>query len=49
MRRHIKLYWSNEYVQGGILLTLSAFLANALNYVFNFLPHASLAPRVTVN
>lgn len=44
MRRHIKLYWSNEYVQGGVLLTLSAFLANALNYVFNFFAARVLGP-----
>ncbi|MBI4973719.1 oligosaccharide flippase family protein [Candidatus Roizmanbacteria bacterium] len=44
MRRHIKLYWSNEYVQGGIFLTLSAFMANALNYVFNFFAARVLGP-----
>lgn len=44
MRRHLKLYWSNEYIQGGIFLTLSAFMANALNYVFNFFAARVLGP-----
>lgn len=44
MRRHIKLYWSNEYIQGGVFLTLSAFMANVLNYVFNFFAARVLGP-----
>src|SRR3989338_41391 len=44
MRAHLKLYWSNEYVQGGIFLTLSSFFANVLNYVFNFFAARVLGP-----
>lgn len=44
MRRRIKLYWSNEYVQGGIVLVLSSFIVNVLNYVFNFFAARVLGP-----
>ena len=44
MRRRIKLYWSNEYVQGGVLLTFSSFLINVFNYIFNFFAARVLGP-----
>ena len=44
MRRHIQLYWSNEYVQGGVFLTVASFIANALSYVFNFFAARVLGP-----
>lgn len=44
MRRHIKLYWSNEYIQGGVFLMLSSFIVNALNYLFNFFAARELGP-----
>lgn len=44
MRRHIKLYWSNEYVQGGVFLTVASFIANALSYIFNFFAARVLGP-----
>jgi len=44
MRHQIKLYWSNKYIQGGFFLIISSFIANALNYIFNFFAARVLGP-----
>lgn len=40
----IKKIWSNEFFRGGVFFTVSSFLINGMNYVFNFMAGRSLGP-----
>ncbi|MDO8609229.1 MAG: oligosaccharide flippase family protein [bacterium] len=44
MHHRIKSLWSNVYIQGGFILTVSSFLVNFLNYIFNFIAGRILGP-----
>lgn len=44
MRNRILSLWSNTYIQGGFILTVSSFLVNILNYFFNFIAGRILGP-----
>lgn len=44
MKSSIKKIWGNEFVQGGVFLTISSFLVNILNYLFNLLIGRFLGP-----
>ena len=44
MHNKIRLLWSNKYIQGGFLLTLSSFILNFLNYIFHFIAGRVLGP-----
>lgn len=44
MKRALQKLWSNEFSQGGIVLTSGSFIINFLNYLFSLLTAKSLGP-----
>jgi O-antigen/teichoic acid export membrane protein len=44
MQELVKKLWSNDFLKGGFLLTLSSFILNIFNYFFNFLAGRILGP-----
>ncbi len=44
VKKRLTRFWSNEYVQGSILLTVASFIINLLNYFFNFFAGRVLGP-----
>lgn len=45
MKTVIKNLWSNEFYQGGFVITIGSFIVNFLNYLFNFFAAKSLGPK----
>lgn len=41
----LKKLWKNEFYKGGIFITLSSFIINFLNYLFNFIVGRTLGPN----
>jgi O-antigen/teichoic acid export membrane protein len=45
MKKILSTLWSNEFYQGGVVLTAGSFIVNFLNYLFNFFAAKSLGPK----
>ena len=45
MKQKINIFFQNEYFKGGIFLTISSFLINIFNYLFNLLSGRFLTPK----
>lgn len=45
MKQKINLFFQNEYFKGGVFLTISSFLINIFNYLFNLLSGRFLTPK----
>ncbi|MBI3366123.1 hypothetical protein HY041_00650 [Candidatus Roizmanbacteria bacterium] len=45
MKKTLKSLWSNEFYQGGIVLTAGSFIVNFLNYLFSVFTAKSVGPR----
>lgn len=45
MKKVMSRLWSNEFYQGGIVLTSGSFIINFLNYLFSVLTAKSLGPK----
>lgn len=44
MKKTLRKYWRNEFIQGGFIFTLSSFIASVINYLFNLLAARGLGP-----